>query len=313
VFIYHFNRLIHNKFIWGGIAFIIAVAFGLGGVSAFFAGGCESSETIGKLNGKAVTVAELSRAEMAARRASSDQLDSSAVLTQALTRIAMTRFAADSSLAATTPEIQSEISQIPAFQRNGVFDPALYQMVLARSNTRMTPDQFAHLVAQDIGDKKINALVSSASWISPMEAEDQLANFTDRLTVQYAVLADQFAASDIKPSEAKILEFYEQNPSLFMVPDQVAVDFIAIPVTNYHARLIISEHDMRAQYEDNLSQYTHIVENEDGVSEVVQLDFEAVQQLIDGQDGVVPFIPGMDGRHLLLAYEQQRLGGSVKR
>ena len=278
MFIYHFNRLIHNKIIWGSIAFIIAVAFGLGGVSAFFAGGCESSETIGRLNGKAVSVAELSRAEFAARRAAGDQMDSDAVFTQAISRIAMARLAADSGLVATTPEIQSQISQIPAFQRNGVFDPAQYQLMLTRS-LRMSHDQFAHLIALGIADEKINALTSSASWISPMEAEDYLANFTDRLTVQYAILADQFAASDIKPTEAKVLEFYEQNSNLFMVPDKVAVDYIAIPVTNYYARLVISEHDMRAQYEDNLSQYSQIVEHE-GTNDVVLLDFEDVTNSI---------------------------------
>ena len=278
MFIYHFNRLIHNKIVWGTLAFVIAIAFGLGGVSAAIFGGCQSGETIGKLNGKPLSLAELVEAETAVRLAESLQrrgepLSVDVVRTQALNRIAMQRLAARNHLAATTPEIQSQISQIPDFQINGVFDKARYQQVLRQ--LRMTPDQFAGLVALSITDEKINALVSSASWISPAEANDYLASVTDRLTVQYATLADRFATDEMNLSEEKVQAFYDQNPDLFMVPDQTAVDYIAIPITNYYARLAISEHDLREQYEDNLNQYMRV--ESDGTNDVpVQASFESV-------------------------------------
>lgn len=284
MFIYHFNRLIHNKIVWGCFAFIIALTFGLSFGSSSLSS-CQRGSTdpvAGKLNGKPITQAQLNQAQNAIRNANASQrqesLSSAVVLTQALTRVAIERLAHRNSLSATTPEIQAEIKQIQGFQQNGVFSHQHYQMVLA-SQLSMTPDQFEDLIAQDIAASKLASLVGSASWISPSEAEDQLANATDYLTLQYAILQDQFATSAITPSEQQIQDYYNKHIDSFMIPDQVAVDYVAIPYTNYIPRLVITEDHLRAHYEDNLDTYTHI--QSDGTNDIpVQLAFEDVTNSI---------------------------------
>ena len=285
MFIYHFNRLIHNKIVWGTFAFIIALMFGLSFGSSASLSGCQATPPAGKLNGKNITHFQISEAESAIRNferqyAADEPLSSDMVFTQALTRIAIEQFADRIGFTTTQGEIRNQIRQTPIFQANGVFvDMRTYANILARS-LRMSPEQYEKLVGQDIANVKINALISSASWVSPAEIEDQLANYTDRLTVQYAILADEFANADITPSDEEVREFYDSNPSIFTLPDQVAVEYVAIPFTNYIPFVTVTEDDLLEYYENNLdSAYTRI-EN-DGTNDVpVQIAIEEVRDEI---------------------------------
>jgi len=266
VFIYHFNRLIHNKIVWGSFALIIALTFGLSGLFAGRQGGGGGGAAAGKLDGKSVGVRELDETvstlrmmENARLGPGEESLPHETIFTQALVRIAMERLAGRLGLGVSNLEFQSDLRQEPAFQVNGVFSMAAYRRFHDRFRN-MSLEQFEDHIFQNIAEGKIRAIVQTASWVSPSEVEDQLANITDRLTIHYAVLEDKFALSDIAPSEQQVRDFYDNNPDVFMIPAKTAVEYVAIPFTNYIPRLVITHEDLLEYYEDNIDDYSHFEE-----------------------------------------------------
>ena len=261
MFIYHFNRLIHNKIIWGGFAFIIALTFGLSFGSASMSGGCKSDATVGKLNGKPVALPELEGAKAGIRAfermnlsPGTPGLTEEAVFTQALVRIAMSRAAGRAGLAPTLAEVETQITD--SFKDSaGGFSAARYQSFL-KHNLRMTHEQFADHIAKSIAGGKLQSIVNSATWISPAETEDLFANVTDRLTIHYAVLKDEFAMSEITASEKETQEYYDNNPEVFQRPAQLAAAYVAIPFEHYYPEIEVTEDDVLEYYEENIEKYS---------------------------------------------------------
>ncbi|MCL1888277.1 MAG: SurA N-terminal domain-containing protein [Kiritimatiellaeota bacterium] len=288
MFIYHFNRLIHNKIVWGCFAFIIAVTFGLSFGSASLSscqnGGADGASA-GKLNGKHVPGRQLDETLATLRRMSGGESPyaNDTMLTQALARIAMERLADRLGLAVTTSEFQSEIIREPAFQVNGVFSRNTYKQAL-RWSGNLTEPQYENSVFQALAANKIAALVNSASWVSPSEVEDQVANYTDRLGVRYAILEDQFAASGIAASEQQVRDYYDNNPSTFEIPLKTAVAYIAIPLTNYFPRANPTRDDLLEYYEDNIGQYTIEVEDDEGDGEAAREEDGAEKEALAEAD-----------------------------
>ena len=260
MFIYHFNRLIHNKIIWGGFALIIALTFGLSGL---FAGRQQGGGggAAGKLDGKNLSQSQLDETLSSIRamesfRGGAESLPNDVVFTQALVRIATGRLADRLGLSVSNLEFQSEIRRQPAFLVNGVFSMDAYQQFMRRSRN-ISIEQFEDYVSQDIAASKIAAIINSASWVSPTEAEDQIANITDRLDIRYAILEDKFAASEIAASEQQVRDYYDGNPDAFLIPAKTSASYVAIPYTNYIPALTITREDLLEYYEENLEQYTH--------------------------------------------------------
>jgi len=259
VFIYHFNRLIRNRILWGFFAIIISLAF----VSV---GSCmkspQSGQSAGTINGKAVTVAEFTLATQSIRGfgQNRDNESSAAVIDRrAWEQLAAARLANANGLKAGADEIRNALREAPAFQGANGFDINRYRAVIAQQG--ITPAHYEQLVAHQLALMKNAALVQSADWISPMELEDELAGMTDLFTVQTAVISNSFAEAEIDLNDDDYLKYYEENKASFALPEQVSVSYIAIPVTNYLASVSVSLEDMQEYYDSNIENYQHTTTN----------------------------------------------------
>lgn len=257
MFIYHFNRLIHNKIVWGCFAVVIAVSFVLVGSTSM--SDSSGSPVAGTLNGKKIHQSELGEAEVAVRMnmrrmgdmsATSDQIH-----TQALVRLSMQQLAKQAGLETSLGELRHAIYDMREFyDENGRFSHARYQQLLRFSD--MTPQTFEPMVRQDLMSRKVSNIISAGAWVSRAELQDVLANATDKFTLQYATLKDEFAGSDMDVSDEAVRTFYENHKEVFALPDRYAVEYVAVPVTNYVDKVDIHPVDIEEFYDDNLERYT---------------------------------------------------------
>jgi len=259
VFIYHFNRLIRNRILWGFFAIIISLAF----VSV---GSCmktpQQGQSAGTINGKAITVSEFKLATQAIRGfgQNRDSETSAAVVDRrAWEQLAAARIANDDGLTASAEEVRNALREAPAFQGPNGFDINRYRYIIAQQN--LTPALYEKLVAHQLSLMKSAALVQTATWISPMELEDELAGMTDLFTVQTAVISNTFADSKMDLTDDDYLKFYEENKASFALPTQVSIKYIAIPVTNYLASVSVSDDDMVEYYDGNIEDYQRTTTN----------------------------------------------------
>ena len=259
MFIYHFNRLIRNRILWGFFAIIIAVAFVA--VDSCFRSP-QDAQTAGKINGKKISVNEFERTVQTLRgfgKNRDNETPANVVDRRAWEQLAARMTAEKNGMASAKDEVREALREVPGFQGANGFDINRYRMILADQG--MTPAMYESIVSHQLAMMKNAALVESAGWVSPMELEDEIAAMTDRFTVQVATVSNRFANAEMPLTEADTLKFYEEQKASFALPDRVSVRYIAIPVTNYLSLVNVPEEDLQEYYDSHSTTYTRTTTN----------------------------------------------------
>jgi peptidyl-prolyl cis-trans isomerase D len=254
VFIYHFNRLIRSRILWGFFAIIISVAF-------VAVGSCfknpNDSLLAGTINGKKITADVFDQTVFAIRgfgRNRDNETGASVIDRRAWEQIAARQTAEKNGFDANKEEVREMLREVPAFQGPNGFDLNRYRIILADQG--LTPALYERLTANQLALMKNASLVDSATWVSPMELEDELAAMTDRFTVQFVNVSNRFATVEMRLTEKDYRTYYEENKASFALPDRVSVRYIAIPVSNYLNSVSVPEEDLEEYYDSHADTYT---------------------------------------------------------
>lgn len=255
MFIYHFHRIIRHRLVWGAFATIIAFLF-LFNIDSCFRNPGSSVATIG---GKSITSEMYNAVEHHIRgvgRGRDNNMPAAEVATQVWQRVAAMQVADELNLQTTPREIKAGILEDPSFQSQGAFDKIRYATILRENG--MTPSVYEDYRANQMALRKMYAIVDAAAWVSPIEENDELASWTDQITIQYATISNHFAASHMDVSEEKMRAFYEEHTNFFRLPDRRAVDYVVLPVSNFLARVTVPDEDVHAYYEDHSEMFVHV-------------------------------------------------------
>ncbi len=259
MFIYHFNRLIRSRILWGFFAIIISVAF-------VAVGSCfntpQDSLVAGKINGKKVSAEVFDQTTVAIRgfgRNRDNETSASVVDRRAWEQIAARMTADKNGLASGKEEVRDALREAPGFQGANGFDINRYRMVLAEQG--LTPALYERLVSHQLAMMKNASLVEAGTWVAPMELDDELAAKTDRFTVQVAAVSNRFAQVEMRLSDDDYRKYYEENKASFALPDRVAVRYVAIPVSNFFASVTVPEGDLQEFYDSHVNTYTRTSTN----------------------------------------------------
>jgi peptidyl-prolyl cis-trans isomerase D len=265
VFIYHFNRLVHKRIIWAFFAILISVAFV--SVDSCFRTP-QGAQVAGTVDGKPVKLETWETVVTAIRgfgRNRDEATPASKIERRVWEQIAAVHVAEKNGLIPTASEIQEALKEMQAFQGPNGFDMAQYRQVLLSQGLK--PAVYEKLVAHQVAMLKVGALVETASWISPMEIEDELAAMTDKFTVQVVTLSNRFGTVEMRLKDEDYKKYYDENKASFGLPDRVSVRYLVIPVSNYVASVTVSEEDMQNYYDAHMDTYRRTTTNE--VSETI--------------------------------------------
>jgi len=280
VFIYHFNRMIRNRILWGAFAIIIALAF-VGTDSCLREP--QDGQSAGKIDGKSITYNDFHLATQAIRGFGSnrDTETSSAVVDRrAWEQIAARQVAAANGLKTHPREIREALLEAPGFQGPNGFDKNRYRIILQQQG--LTPELYENLVSEQIALMKNAALAQSANWISPMELENEIAAMTDQFTVRTLSISNKFATAEMNLTQDDYRKFYEDNKESFALPDRVSVRYIEVPASNYIGAVSLTLEDMQQFYDDNIENYQRTTTNDTSETipfEDVKAEIEKTLQL----------------------------------
>ena len=259
MFIYHFNRLIRSRILWGFFAIIIAIAFVA--VDSCFQSP-QDAQSAGSINGKKIPYTQFEQTVQAIRgfgRNRDNETSANVVDRRAWEQLAARLTAEKNGMGSVKEEVRNALREVPGFQGPNGFDINRYRSVLADQG--LTPAMYESLVAHQLALMKNASLVDSATWVSPMELEDELAAMTDRFTVQAATISNRYAEAEMRLSDDDLRTFYEENKASFARPDRVAVRYVAIPVSNYVAHVSVPEEDLLEYYASHAETYTRTITN----------------------------------------------------
>lgn len=265
MFIYHFNRLVRKRILWAFFAIIISIAFV--SVDSCFRTP-QDAQVAGTVEGKPVKLETRETVVTAIRgfgRNRDNETPANVVERRVWEQIAAVHTAKKNGFLSTPEEIQDALKEMPAFQGPNGFDMNQYRYALLSQG--MVPSQFEKLVGHQLNMSKVAAMVETASWISPMEMDDELAAMTDKFTVQVATVSNRFDKVEMRLTDADYKKYYDENKESFRLPDRVSVRYVTIPVSNYIAKVTVPEEDLQNYYDSHMDTYRRTTTN--NVSETI--------------------------------------------
>ena len=282
--ILQFNKLIRNKLIWGVFAIAISAFFAFDFLLDDIRGSDapESASDAGLLAGKEVDAKLFSAIADEVRgigRQRDWKTDQSEVNRRAWENYAALTVADKAGIRATPAEVRDMIRRDPSFQVNGAFSFALYERLL-RENS-MTPERFEESLLRRVTLMRLGqSVLGSATWASPMELDQAVADMTDTFTVKVATFAqDKKSADAVKIDDAGVKKWYDENSKSLELPDRVKLRYVKFDATdtNKLAAVSITEDEMRDRYDVTIDRYTSTDTN--GVETVKK--FEEVKDTIE--------------------------------
>ena len=283
--IHQFNKLIRNKWIWGAFAVAISAFFAFDFLVADLTdrpsdgnGGGEAGLLAGeKVDGK--TFAALAEEIRGFGRQRDWKRNAGEVNRMAWENYAALVVAAKGGIEATDAEVQSMIRHDPSFQQNGSFSFALYQRLL-RDNS-LTPERFEEYLRRRATLMRLGqSVLASATWSSPMELDQALADMTDTFTVKVAKFTQAKKDADaVKLDDAALRKWYDANTNSLALPERIKIRFVRFNALDpmVLAKMTVTEDEMRDRYDVTVDKYTSTDTN--GVEKVKK--FEEVKAGIE--------------------------------
>ena len=283
--IHQFNKLIRNKWVWGAFAIAISAFFAfdflVADLNRSSSDGRPSSDA-GTLGGEPVD-AQLFSDLAEEVRGFGQQRDwktpAGEVNRTAWENYAALLVAGKAGLEATDAQIQAMIRNDSSFQQNGGFSFSLYQALLRQNG--LTPERFEAFLKRRVTLMRVGqAVLASATWASPMELDQAIADMTDVFTVKVAKFTqDKKDADAVKLDEDGLKKWYEENKASLELPERVKIRLVKYNALDpmVLAKMTVTEDEMRDRYDVTVDKYTSTDTN--GV-EVVK-KFEEVKDGIE--------------------------------
>jgi len=257
VFIYKFHRLVRHRLVWGVFAIVTAFAF----IASFCfrsGGNNRGSDTVATIGDQKITQDDFLQYENTVRGIGYNRNSTSPtseIVTQIWERIAAEQVAKNLGLKVSPRELRSKIENNPAFMStHGVFDKNRYKAILQRYvglQTADAPEIYEDYLGQQMLFQKLAAVVCSASWVTPLELEDELGGWTDQLTLHYATFSNRLNIASLSVTEPQLRAYFEAHADSFYLQNRVAVQYVALPISNFIARVNVPDEDIRAYYDDH--------------------------------------------------------------
>lgn len=161
--------------------------------------------------------------------------------------------------AATPAEIKEAITKLRMFSGpNGEFDAKAYDQFRAnlKSSQRSTTEaDIARVLSDDVRVEKVNKLVAGPGYVLPRDIKLQLERADTNWTLATATADYAAFKPDIKPTDAELTKFFEDNSFRYEVPPRVVLSYVDFPSTQFVGSVTVTEADVRAFYDANPARF----------------------------------------------------------
>jgi len=322
-----FNQLIGNKWVWGAFAVLACLSLlGFVGPSINCSRAVNTTQYEGLLSGQGVTPQEFTNArffEMGmGKNVPRTAAESQILRDRAWKRLATLRMAKAMGITASDEEVRQVVIRDSNFAENGAFSPKRYQTIIERQ-LQTSVATFEEYLRQAITMRKLQHLLTSATWVAPTELESRLRNLTDAIKIEYTLVTPNPKQDETPVTDKEIKDFYNEDPKLFTLAEKRSVKYIAFTLASYRQTNETTEAEVMEYYDAHLDQYSTLDTNglsvprpmEEVRAEIVK-NLAATSSVFKAQDAATSFLLGMipdkDGKALSFDAAAAAAGMQVK-
>ncbi len=234
---------------------LIAVTFVVTGVNFFSTGGDDT--IIAQVGEVEITEREFTQRLSQERRQLLQMLSDPTAIDENLLRqrvfnalieqAAVVHYAGQLGMGAPDPVLDRVIVEIPEFQRDGRFDPVLYDQTLGQMG--LSRLGFKSELEKNILDFQLRGAVEASTLIFPSELERLAALQAQTRSGTLAVIKTDQYARQIEVSDTDIETFYTENQNTFLSEEQVELEYVMLDADHFADRVEITDADLQQAYD----------------------------------------------------------------
>jgi len=257
---------IHDKakgWVAYAIVGFIAIPFTLFGISSYLGG--SDSLVAAVVNGEEIPVQQVQNSVLQQRQRLTqmfggklppnfnDKIIKEQALEQIVNATLLRQEAAAGSYRASNQEVYDTISEIPSFQKDGVFDPVTYERVL--NSQRRNKSSFESDIRASISNQQFTNGVSDAAFLPPAEVTryQQLKNQTRDIETYTFKKSDYISGIQITDDEIK--NNFEKNSTIYMTAEKVKLSYVLLQQDDLENAVEVNDDILRASYDENADRY----------------------------------------------------------
>ena len=145
------------------------------------------------------------------------------------------------------------IQQIPEFQVDGKFDIETYRNVLAMSG--FEPSLFELDRRIMLQRNQLERAIRGTAMLTPAAYREYLNLAGEQRVVAMATLDADTVADEISITEEMINAYYDDNPTLYQVPEKADVQYVEVLRSDVAESVSVSEDELIEYYEFNQDRY----------------------------------------------------------
>ena len=145
------------------------------------------------------------------------------------------------------------IAAIPAFQKDGQFDPVQYRALLAAQG--MSPASLESRVRDDLAARTLPLAIGSSAFVTDPELDTYLSLRDQLRDFRYMKLAAPVLQAADTITDADLAKYYDDHKAEFRRPEQMAIEYIELDGKQLTVDLTPSDATLRERYEKEKSRY----------------------------------------------------------
>jgi peptidyl-prolyl cis-trans isomerase D len=150
-------------------------------------------------------------------------------------------------------QLMGMIQQTPDFQVNGRFDMETYRNLLAQNGYE--PATFERAQRITLLRNQLERAVRGSAVLSPAAYRRYLNLAGEQRVVAMATLGADTVSDQIEISDEMVTAYYDENPSLYQLPESADVQYVEITRSDVAAAANVSEQEIVEYYDFNKDRY----------------------------------------------------------
>lgn len=246
------------------IVILISIPFALWGIQEYLGVGGEPE--VAAIDGETITERMLDQRTLNFRESlrlslgdsyRSDLFDESTLKREVLDAMIEERVLAtnaeDWNLRASDLQVRTFISSIPAFQRDGRFDPQMYEAALR--NRGMSVAGFEQSVRQDLALSQLRSGVRDSAFLTDADLATRVRLVNEQRTFSYLRVPAAAQKDEVTFDEDDLRRFYEANVDRYRTPERVKLSYLLLDVGGLTESIDVSEDRLEQFFESYRSQF----------------------------------------------------------
>jgi peptidyl-prolyl cis-trans isomerase D len=153
----------------------------------------------------------------------------------------------------TKDDVAKRIAEIPAFQKNGVFDFQMYQQRLR--GERITPAGFEESIKEELLIKNAQQKIEATVKVSDEEAQQSFRKQNDKVDLFYESFSPADVKDEVKLTEQDLNSYLQSHQDQFRTPEQISLNYIVVDPEKLSAKLNVTDAEAQTFYQKNIDRY----------------------------------------------------------